>query len=237
MHIRNDRKERARAWAIGAKRWRAETPAVRPSSKKKLSVWMTKADTRKKRLEFGGDGSAVAAKKSERDGVLSFLPFKNGTAKHADERFAAIAHQNGDDIDREFVKISQPSFGERMAERVTQVIGSWKFLIFQSVFLAVWVILNVVMWFNHWDPYPFILMNLFLSMQAAFTAPMIMISQNRQAQIDRKILSDDFDLDKRTHSLTLSIHEHLTYQDDKIDALAEHVGVDTDKFPKEPEIQ
>lgn len=65
-------------------------------------------------------------------------------------------------------------------------MGSWKFIIFQSVFLLVWVILNVTAWISHWDPYPFILMNLTLSFQAAYAAPFIMMSQNRMSSIDRE---------------------------------------------------
>ena len=77
------------------------------------------------------------------------------------------------------------SVGQRIADTVAATIGSWRFIITQSSLLFVWIILNVTAWVNHWDPYPFILLNLTLSFQAAYAAPFIMMSQNRQADKDR----------------------------------------------------
>ena len=74
----------------------------------------------------------------------------------------------------------------KLADRITQLIGSWPFVIVQSVFLLAWIIANIVVVWQHWDPYPFILLNLVLSFQAAYTAPIIMISQNKQAEKDRR---------------------------------------------------
>jgi uncharacterized membrane protein len=71
-------------------------------------------------------------------------------------------------------------------------MGSWTFIIVQSVVLAVWIVLNLVAWMEHWDPYPFILLNLALSFQAAYAAPFIMISQNRQAERDRHQAEEDY---------------------------------------------
>jgi len=73
----------------------------------------------------------------------------------------------------------------RIADKVAATMGSWSFIIVQSVILTVWIILNVIDWISHWDPYPFILLNLALSFQAAYAAPFIMKSQNRQAERDR----------------------------------------------------
>jgi uncharacterized membrane protein len=75
--------------------------------------------------------------------------------------------------------------GQRMADHITRVVGSWRFLIIQSCLLLLWLMLNVTAYVQHWDPYPFILLNLALSFQAAYTAPVIMMSQNREGQIDR----------------------------------------------------
>jgi CRP/FNR family transcriptional regulator, cyclic AMP receptor protein len=77
------------------------------------------------------------------------------------------------------------TFGQRIADSIAAVMGSWPFIITQSCLLVVWVILNVIGWMEHWDPYPFILLNLGLSLQAAYAAPIIMMSQNRQADKDR----------------------------------------------------
>ena len=78
-----------------------------------------------------------------------------------------------------------PDIGAKISDGVAQTIGSWPFIITQSVILAIWLILNCVGWFFHWDTYPFILLNLMLSFQAAYSAPIIMMSQNRQADKDR----------------------------------------------------
>jgi len=77
------------------------------------------------------------------------------------------------------------TMGQRIADLVADTMGSWRFIIVQSSLLAVWITLNATAWINHWDPYPFILLNLMLSFQAAYAAPFIMMSQNRQAAKDR----------------------------------------------------
>jgi uncharacterized membrane protein len=86
----------------------------------------------------------------------------------------------------------QLTFGERIADTVAATMGSWSFIITQSVILAAWIILNIIAWMRHWDPYPFILLNLALSFQAAYAAPFIMISQNRQADRDRHQAEEDY---------------------------------------------
>lgn len=84
------------------------------------------------------------------------------------------------------------NFGQRAADKVTGVVGSWSFILTQSVLLCMWVVLNSIKLITHWDPPPFILLNLMLSFQAAYTAPIIMMSQNRQAAIDREEARTDF---------------------------------------------
>jgi uncharacterized membrane protein len=65
------------------------------------------------------------------------------------------------------------TLGDRVADRFAEIMGSWRFIIIQSIFLTIWVILNIVAFVKHWDPYPFILLNLMLSFQAAYAAPII----------------------------------------------------------------
>jgi uncharacterized membrane protein len=77
------------------------------------------------------------------------------------------------------------SRGQRFADRVTETIGTWPFLAAQSVFIALWVAANVLMWVRRFDPYPFILLNLVFSVWSAYAAPVIMMSQNRQNERDR----------------------------------------------------
>jgi uncharacterized membrane protein len=74
----------------------------------------------------------------------------------------------------------QLTVGQRIADTVAANMGSWRFIIIQSGILVIWIILNVTAYVQQWDPYPFILLNLALSFQAAYAAPFIMMSQNRQ---------------------------------------------------------
>jgi uncharacterized membrane protein len=84
------------------------------------------------------------------------------------------------------------TFGQRVADDVAATMGSWTFIIAQSIILTIWIVINVIAWVSHWDPYPFILLNLALSFQAAYAAPFIMISQNRQAERDRHQAEEDY---------------------------------------------
>jgi uncharacterized membrane protein len=95
---------------------------------------------------------------------------------------------------RRFTRDGDRSFGERAADEITRWLGSWTFIIVQSVILAIWISLNLTeLIFRAWDPYPFILLNLALSFQAAYAAPIIMMSQNRQAAIEAKIAHNAYD--------------------------------------------
>jgi len=85
------------------------------------------------------------------------------------------------------------TFGERVADAAARAIGSWKFIIIQTIFVIFWVILNIVAWTNHWDPYPFILLNLMFSVQAAYTGPILLLASNRQAAKDRAVAQRDDD--------------------------------------------
>ena len=86
------------------------------------------------------------------------------------------------------------TFGQRAADAIANGMGSWPFIIIQSIFVGGWIVLNVVGFLNHWDAYPFILLNLLFSTQAAYAAPIIMMSQNRQAQKDH--LRDDHEAEE-----------------------------------------
>jgi len=85
-----------------------------------------------------------------------------------------------------------PTTGQKIADMVASTMGSWKFIIIQSTILFFWIALNITAYIEHWDPYPFILLNLALSFQAAYAAPFIMMSQNRQQDIDRKQAENDY---------------------------------------------
>jgi uncharacterized membrane protein len=87
--------------------------------------------------------------------------------------------------------------GERVAIRVTQLVGSWAFIVVQSVLLAAWIGLNVVGWISRWDPYPFILLNLMLNVITTYTAPLILMAQNRDAERDRLMMHEDFETNRQ----------------------------------------
>ncbi|HBP01108.1 MAG: hypothetical protein UY41_C0009G0046 [Candidatus Moranbacteria bacterium GW2011_GWE1_49_15] len=103
------------------------------------------------------------------------------------------------------------TLGQKAADKIASIVGSWTFIITQSVILMIWIILNVVAWIYHWDPYPFILLNLALSFQAAYTAPIILMSQNRTAEKDRRKASMDLYTDKRAESEIEEIQQQLKH--------------------------
>jgi uncharacterized membrane protein len=82
----------------------------------------------------------------------------------------------------------QATVGERLADHIAAGIGSWRFLIIQTILVVLWVVLNLVAFVQHWDPYPFILLNLMFSVQAAYTGPVLLLASNRQSQKDRYTL-------------------------------------------------
>jgi uncharacterized membrane protein len=101
------------------------------------------------------------------------------------------------------------SRGEKIADLVTEIVGSWRFIIIQSCLLTIWIALNIIAWIGHWDPYPFILLNLALSFQAAYATPFILMSQNRQSGIDRDKAQQDLDCDLKAEMEIELLHEKL----------------------------
>ena len=84
------------------------------------------------------------------------------------------------------------TFGQKVADTVAKGMGSWNFIIFQSILVTAWIGVNVFAYTYRWDPYPFILLNLLFSTQASYAAPIIMMAQNRQADRDRAQAEADF---------------------------------------------
>jgi uncharacterized membrane protein len=105
--------------------------------------------------------------------------------------------------------VEQLTPGQRVADAVAATMGSWRFIILQSLILTVWIVLNLIAWSRHWDPYPFILLNLALSFQAAYAAPFIMISQNRQAERDRLQAEDDYRTNFEAERRIEDLQRHL----------------------------
>ena len=111
---------------------------------------------------------------------------------------------------------AQLTFGQKASDWVATNLGSWWFIIVQTAILIAWAAVNVLAWFHHWDPYPFIFMNLVLSLQAAYAAPIIMMSQNRQAVRDRLEAHNDYQINQKTEEEVRSILDHLTAQNDAL---------------------
>ena len=104
--------------------------------------------------------------------------------------------------------------GQRIADAVAATMGSWRFIITQTTILVIWIALNITAYVQRWDPYPFILLNLALSFQAAYAAPFIMMSQNRQQDVDRVQASADYQI-----NIKAELEIELLHQ--KLDALRE----------------
>ena len=99
--------------------------------------------------------------------------------------------------------------GERVADKVASVGGSWKFIIWFGVVLVIWMLVNSFVRAKAFDPYPFILLNLVLSCLAAVQAPIIMMSQNRQAAVDRLNAENDYQVNVKSELEILQVHEQL----------------------------
>jgi len=99
--------------------------------------------------------------------------------------------------------------GQRIADIVAATMGSWRFIIIQSTILVLWIALNVTAYVQRWDPYPFILLNLALSFQAAYAAPFIMMSQNRQQDVDRTKAAADYQVNIKAELEIELLHEKI----------------------------
>ena len=117
--------------------------------------------------------------------------------------------------------------GQRIADAVATGMGSWKFIIWQTIFVIIWMILNVIGFIRHWDAYPFILLNLIFSTQAAYAAPIIMMAQNRQSERDRIQAQADYDTNleakKEIEALQLQLNKIETEKLDEIMKMLEEM--------------
>lgn len=134
-------------------------------------------------------------------------------------------HPSLKNVDAEFEQ--NRTHAQILADLVATTVGSWPFIAIQSVLLVMWIAVNVVLAMKHsdraWDPYPFILLNLALSFQAAYTGPIVMMSQNRQAEKDRRQANSDYETNAKAEAEIRVIMEHLKYQDKMIRTLVSEV--------------
>ena len=135
-----------------------------------------------------------------------------GRQLHASQRLIQLrAHRNANEVIEE-----EATFGERLADSVARFGGSWNFIISFGIVLIAYSAVNVVLKGRAWDPYPFILLNLFLSMLASIQAPVIMMSQNRQDTKDRVRSELDFDVNRRAETEIQSLSHKLNLLTDKV---------------------
>lgn len=107
--------------------------------------------------------------------------------------------------------------GQRMADLASRMVGSWGFILFQTILIVIWVFFNVYGFFNKWDPYPFIFLNLALSILSAYAAPIILMSQNRETERDRARAISDLATDRKAERGIQDIRKTLKRLERKID--------------------
>lgn len=100
------------------------------------------------------------------------------------------------------------TLGQKLADKFSNIIGSWRFIGIQTSFLVFWIILNLSAPKKP-DPYPFILLNLMLSFQAAYTGPVLLMAANRQSEIDRKRAIENLELDRTDHKIIITLEQHI----------------------------
>mgnify|MGYP000893400139 CR=1 FL=1 len=112
------------------------------------------------------------------------------------------------------------SLGQRLADSVASGMGSWRFIIIQTIIVLVWMSLNILGFVKHWDAYPFILLNLLFSTQAAYAAPIIMMAQNRQSDRDRAQAQADYQTNLDAKMEIEALQKHLSLiETEKLDKI------------------
>ncbi len=144
--------------------------------------------------------------KSKKELVKMLLNNKQIEVENYDDLLEMLINESiAVDTDKE----EKISFGEKVADKITAVAGSWTFIIFFTIFLILWIILNIYA-FENVDPYPFILLNLVLSCIASLQAPIIMMSQNRQAKKDSLRSRNDYKTDLKSELILEELHDKIT---------------------------
>lgn len=133
------------------------------------------------------------------------------------ERLRAIRREERETMDL-MMPPERRSLSQEVADLFARVMGSWGFILIQTTALVLWIVLNITASARRWDPYPFILLNLALSFQAAYAAPFIMMSNNRQAALDRARAEDDY----RTN-IKAELEIELLHR--KLDTIQDHLGI------------
>jgi CRP/FNR family transcriptional regulator, cyclic AMP receptor protein len=166
-------------------------------------------------IEVSRDDIAVLLQRKPNAGMDLLTAL--GRQLHASQELARMrATRNANELIE-----TEATFGERIADHVARFGGSWTFIISFGVLMIVYTSINIILLTKAWDPYPFILLNLFLSMLAALQAPVIMMSQNRQDTKDRLRGELDFDVNRRAASDIQGLARKLNLLDEKMDDVNE----------------
>jgi uncharacterized membrane protein len=162
-------------------------------------------------LEIGRDDIATLIARRPAAG-LDMLTMQARQFHASQQLVRARANRNPNELIEE-----QSTWGQRLADSVARFGGSWTFIILFAIVLVVYSTVNILLRNHAWDPYPFILLNLFLSMLAAIQAPVIMMSQNRQDVKDRLRSELDFDVNRRAETEIQSLSHRLSVLIDKVE--------------------
>lgn len=144
--------------------------------------------------------------KTKKEIVEMLLKKKLDTVDEADLINMLIDEPIAIDVDKQ--EDSTRTFGDKLADKLTEIAGSWKFIIGMIIFLLSWILLNIFV-IDNADPYPFILLNLILSCIAALQAPIIMMSQNREAKKDSLRSSNDYKTDLKSELILEELHNEI----------------------------
>lgn len=111
------------------------------------------------------------------------------------------------------------SRAQRMADLASNLVGSWGYILFQTLLIGIWISLNIYGFISRWDPYPFIFLNLALSVLSAYSAPIILMTQNREAKLDRARAINDLATDRRAERGIQDIRKTLVRLERKVDEI------------------
>jgi len=154
-----------------------------------------------------------------KSGAVPSHLLKNGKAQVSEKEKQKLERQKQQEKLMHPVFTAKATLGEKAADLLTKWAGSWVFILSFMVCMVLWVILNTITLVTHWDPVPFRLLNLMLSLLAAFQAPIILMSQNRQSQKDRIRAEYDYSVNRHAAREVEQIDKQLDRIERKIDAL------------------
>lgn len=148
--------------------------------------------------------------------LLSLEQFiMNGTSSEVGSKFSQVCHNVGKVGHRLMHPVlnryhgDQTPLGIRLANSITGFMGSWTFLVLQTIIVTLWVVLNFVAWFKHFDPHPFILLNLAFSTQAAYAAPLILMAGNVSAAKDRELWDNDYATNQKAYAKIEAMEQQI----------------------------